>query len=125
MSCPVLATRAETVTISAHIENPSDRSAEVFYKVEVSGPMGREFRDQITVPPHQMRKADWTVNVDDVDLRYFIMTKITLFPFVGTRTREATCGNFVLDVDGLTGKQVLFILLAISVLGIIAGLSMW
>jgi hypothetical protein len=125
MKCPVLATHSETVTISASIENPADRAAQPFYRVDVSGPVGRMFRDQIAIPPHQTHRVEWTVNTDDVDLRYFIMTKITLFPFASAPTREATCGIFVLKLDGLTGKQVLIISLAVSLVAIIVGLRAW
>lgn len=125
MNCPILATHSETVTISASIENPGDLAVQPFYRVEVSGPVGRMFRDQIPIPPHETQRAEWTVSTDDVDLRYFIMTKITLFPFAGARAREATCGIFVLKLDGPTGTQVLIISLAASLMGIIVGLSMW
>jgi hypothetical protein len=125
MKCPILATQSETITISASIENPGDRPVQPFYRVEVSGPMGRTFRDQILIPPHETKMAEWTVSRDDVDLRYFIMTKITLLPFAGTQAREATCGIFVLKLDGPTGKQVLIFSFAISLMGIILGLSLW
>lgn len=125
MKCPILATQSETVAISASIENPSDRPVQPFYRVEISGPVGRMFGDQIPIPPHETRKAEWTVSTDDVDLRYFIMTKITLLPFAGTRASEATCGIFVLNLDGLTGKQVLIFSFVISLVGIIVGLRMW
>lgn len=125
MKCPVLAAHAETVTISASIENPGDRAVQPFYRVEVSGPLGRMFRDQISLPPHQTQRVEWTVSTDDVDLRYFIMTRITLYPFAGAQTREATCGIFVLKLDGLTGQQVLIFSLAASLMGIILGLRVW
>lgn len=123
IKCPILATRSETVNISASIQNPADRVVKPFYRVEVSGPLGRTFREQISIPPHQTEKAEWTVSADDIDLRYFIMTKVTLLPFAATPTREATCGIFVLKLDGLTGNQVLLISLAVSLLGIILGMS--
>lgn len=125
LKCPILATHSETVTISASIENPGDRAVQPFYRVVVSGPLGRMFREQIYIPPHKTQRAEWTVSADDVDLRYFIMTKITLFPFAGAQAREATCGIFVLKLDGLTGTQVLIISLAASTMGIIVGLSVW
>jgi len=125
LKCPILATHSETVTISASIENPGDRAVQSFYRVEVSGPLGRMFREQIPIPPHETQRAEWTVSADDVDLRYFIMTKITLFPFAGAQTREATCGIFVVNLDGLTGTQVLLISLVASTIGIIVGLSVW
>ena len=125
MRCPILASRSEAVTISATIENPSDRTVRPFYRVEVSGPVGRLLREQTSIPPRQTQKAEWIVNGDDVDLRYFIMTKITVPPFAGLPTREAMCGIFVLNLDRLTGQQALITLLAVSLFGIIFGLAMW
>lgn len=125
MKCPAFVTRSETATISASIENPSDRVVQPVYKVEVSGPLGRMLREQISIPPHQTQKIEWTVNADDMDLRYFIFAKIAVLSFAGTPTREATCGIFVLNLNGLTGRQVLNISLAASVLGIFIGLLVW
>ena len=125
MKCPVLASRSEAVTVSAVIENPSDRAVKPLYRVEVSGPLGRLFREQISIPPRQTQKVEWTVNGDDVDLGYFIMTKITVLPFASLPTREAMCGIFVLNLDYLTGQQALITLLAVSLFGMIVGLAMW
>jgi hypothetical protein len=125
MRCPILASRSEAVTISATIENPSDRTVRPFYRVEVSGPVGRMLREQTSITPRQTEKVEWIVNGDDVDLSYFIMTKITVLPFAGLPTREAVCGIFVLNLDWLTGQQAMITLLAVSLFGIVFGLVIW
>jgi hypothetical protein len=125
MRCPILTSRSETVTISAIIENPSDRIVRPQYRVEISGPAGRSLTDQISIPPRQTQRAKWIVNGEDVDLGYFIMTKMTLLPFAGLPTREAICGIFVVDLDWLTGQQALIAWLAVSLFGIVMGLVLW
>lgn len=125
LTCPALVTRSETATISASIENPWDQVAKPVYKVEISGPLGRLLREQISIPPHQTQTVEWTVNEDDIDLGSFIFTKITVLSFVTTPTREATCGIFVINLNGLSGKQVLGISLTISLLAIVIGLGIW
>ena len=125
MRCPVLASRSENVIISATIENPGDRPVSAHYRVEISGPLGRSFREQISIPPRQTQKAEWIVNEDDIALHYFVMTKITLLPFSGLPTRETMCGIFVLNLDWLTGQQALIALVAVSLFGIVFGLVMW
>ncbi len=125
MDCPVFVTRSETATISASIFNANDQIAKPFYKVEVSGPLGRSFKEQISIPPHQTQKVEWTVNADDIDLGSFIFSKVTVLAFIKTPTREATCGIFVVNLNGLTGKEVLGTSLVLSLLAITIGLGMW
>lgn len=123
MRCPILGTRSETLTVSASMDNPSDRAARPFYRVAVSGLLGRSFENQISLAPGQAQRVEWMVNADDIDLRYFVMTKIMILPYAGLPTREGTCGIFFVNIDGLTGQQVLFTWLAFSLLGITAGLA--
>jgi hypothetical protein len=122
MRCPVIANRSETVRISATLDNPSDREVRPFYRVHVSGPLERSFENQITLAPGQAQTIQWTAAADDIDLQYFIMTKITLLPYAGLPAREAICGILVLNLDGLAGVHILIMSLGVSLFGIIGGL---
>ena len=125
LDCPSLVARSQTATLSASISNPEDQVVKPVYKVEISGPLGRMIREQISIEPHETQQVEWTVNAEDVDLGYFILSKITVLSYVSTPTREATCGILVLNLNGLTGGQMLGISLVLSLLGILGGLVMW
>jgi hypothetical protein len=125
LECPALVSRSESASIFASIRNPTDRVAQPVYKVQMSGPLGQETREQIAIPPYETHTVEWTIDSSNIDLGSFIMAKITVVGFAGTKSREATCGIFVVNAGGLTGGQVLGITLTISLLGIFLGLAIW
>ncbi len=52
------------------------------------------------------------------------MVKVDVLPFAGNPARESTCGMLVLELGGLSGGQILGWGLGLSLLGMIAGLSL-
>jgi hypothetical protein len=110
--------------VSAVINNPTNEADHFFYRAEISGKAfsRRTIEDQIVVPPHQARKFQFNVDVNDVDLRFFILVEITILPNSVHDAREATCGIMVADLLGLTGAQVSVMTLFLSIPGIVVGL---
>lgn len=124
LHCPVLMGRSDTATISATLDNNSNKETQPYYEVEVSGVSAtRKLEGQVTLPPHSSKTVEWSVGPNDIDLGYFIMNKIDLLPFAGNPTREATCGIMVLNLGGLSGGQIQAWGLAIGLIGMVAGLA--
>jgi hypothetical protein len=125
LQCPVIMAPTEKGIVTAVINNPTNEADRFFYRAEISGKAfsRRTIEDQIVVPPHQARKAQFKVDANDVDLRFFILVKITILPNSVRDTQEATCGIMVADVLGLTGAQVSVMALFLSIPGIAVGLG--
>lgn len=125
LKCPVLLTRSETGTITAALQNPTDREINFFYRTEVGGRFStRQNEGRITVPPHQARSIDFTVNAEDIDLRSFIFVKITVLSNRAFPVRDDTCGIMVLDSPVLAGGQIFAGAFTLSLLTIVAGLGL-
>ncbi len=123
LSCPVLMSRAETGTVSATFNNPSNEEIKPYYQVEISGSVAdRTLENQIPVAAHSSRTVMWTVNANDIDLGSFVLIKMDILPMAGYSTRETTCGIVVLNLGSLTGSQVLTWGVVLSLLGIVLGL---
>lgn len=125
LHCPALEARSDVATVTATLDNPSNREIQPYYEVEISGVAAtRTLEGQVPVPAHASRVVQWTVDANDIDLGFFILVKIHLLPFAGNPAREATCGIMVLNLGGLSGGQILGWGLALSLVGMVVGLGM-
>lgn len=127
LRCPLTIAPTEKGIVTAVFDNPNDQEDVYYYRVQISNntSSARTIEDQIAVPSHQSKSVQWTVDANDVDLRFFILMKITILPNAFHPTQEAVCGILVANVSGLTGAQGYGNALILSVLGIVVGLGIW
>jgi len=120
-------TPAEKGIVTVVFNNPTNEGDNFFYRAEISGKAfsRRQVKDQIAVPPHQTKIIQLAVDANDVDLMFFIFTKITILPNSVRPSREAVCGVMIVNILGLTGAQISTIALFLSFLGIAMGLGLW
>lgn len=124
--CPVLMTREETGTVSVILRNPTDKPIPFTARAEIStrGP-ARQVREQVDVAPGGRARVDWTVTSDDIDLRYFVFVNGMTNPTYPFPYRQSMCGILVLDVPGMTGKQIFAFALAASLASMAGGMFLW
>jgi len=123
LRCPVLLSQGDVGVVSLSFQNPTDKSIEPFYEVEVSGLTAtRQLEGRLVVDPGMTQDAAWTVDAGDVDLGYFIFVKADVLPVAGYHTRQATCGILVVPLPGPTGDSTLFLMVTVSALCMLAGL---
>jgi hypothetical protein len=125
LRCPNLMTLSDTGIVAARFDNPTGQDIDPYYRVEMSGVIPREFENQLTVPPHQTNNIQWTVNSNDVDYSNFIFVKLEILPDAYYSSSQATCGIMMINIRGLSGGQILALLLTVSLLGIVLGLELW
>jgi hypothetical protein len=126
LKCPILMTAGETAKVSITIKNPTKKTVEPLLRADVSHHgVFRQERTRLPLDPGETRQFEWTVTQDDVSLGFFILFKAYTYAASSLPFREASCGILFLEQPGLTGSQILVILLAFMLLGIIAGLGLW
>jgi hypothetical protein len=125
LHCPLLMTRSETGMVTGSFDNPGGQEIEPYYEVEISGPLPRNYEDQLSVPPHETKNVQWTVDANDIDRGSFIFVKLDILPMAGYSTREAVCGILVLNVPILKGGQIFWLVLLASLSGMVIGLGLW
>ncbi len=123
LRCPIALSRSEKGEVAAVFENPGEKTIEPYYEVEVSGLIAnRRLRGHVAVEPHASREVMWTVDSQDVDLRYFILIKFDVLGMAGYPPREATCGILMLPSGPLSGEFVVLLGSVGSMLLMLAGL---
>ena len=127
LQCPLMMTPTEKGIVTAVFDNPTDQEDIYFYRVEISNDTvsPRTIEDQIAVPSHQSKHVQWTVDANDIDLRFFIFVKITVLPNAFHPAQEDICGIMIVNFPALTGAQVSETALLISFLGMAVGLVLW
>jgi hypothetical protein len=127
LRCPLMIAPAEKGIVTVVFNNPTNEGDHFFYRAEISGKAfsRRQVKDQIAVPPHQTKTIQLAVDANDVDLMFFIFTKITILPNSVRPSQEAVCGVMIVNFLGLTGAQISTIALLLSFLGIAIGLGLW
>ena len=127
LSCPLLMTSTEKGIVTVTFDNPADQEDIYRYRVEISNKISspRTIEDQIAVPSRQSKNIQWTVDANDIDLRFFILVKITVLPNAFHATQEDVCGILVTNIPVLTVTHISAIALFLSFFGITAGLGLW
>jgi hypothetical protein len=125
LHCPALMTRSETGVIKAVFDNLSNQDDEPYYQMEIGGITPRNFEGHLSLPPHTSKSVQWTVDAGDINFGFFIFAKLDTLPDGIVPTREATCGVIILNISGLTGDQIFWLMLIISLIGIPAGFVLW
>jgi hypothetical protein len=124
--CPVLMTSWETSTVSLTLKNPTDRAIPFRAHAEISTPgQARDVPVMVEVAPGEKERVVWSVTSADVDLGFFIFVNGWTNPAYPYPTRQSMCGILVLNVAGLTGRQIFALTLAASVLCMIGGMGLW
>jgi len=127
LRCPLMIAPTEKGVVTAVFKNPTSDEDDFLYRAEISGKASatRKIEGQVAVPPHQTKNVQFTVDVNDVDLLFFILVKLTILPNAVHPSQESTCGIMIADILGLTGLQVFIIALFLSIAGIVVGLGLW
>ena len=126
LHCPAFIAPTEQATVTAVFKNPTNEENVFYYRTEISGtPSTRKLENQITVPPHQTKSIQLTVNAQDVDLLFFIFVKMDILPNAVHSSQEAVCGIIVANILGLTGVPLATLAISLSFLGIAIGWSLW
>jgi hypothetical protein len=127
LQCPLMIAPTEKGIVTVVFNNPANEGDNFFYRAEISGKSfsRRQVKDQIAVSPHQTKTIQLAVDANDVDLMFFIFTKITILPNSVRPSREAVCGVMLVNILGLTGTQMSTIAVLLSFSGIAIGLGLW
>lgn len=124
LQCPVMIAPAEKGAVTASFKNPTNKEINFLYRTEISGRVSpRRVEGQVTVPPHQTKSIRLTVDARDIDLGFFIFLKMNILPNSLHGSRQSLCGIMVINLFGLTGRQIPAVALSLSFLGMAVGLA--
>jgi len=121
-NCPVLMTSHETSTISLTVSNPTDGMLTPVIKTEISTSLvTQEYQESLKLAPGESKRLEWSVGPENIDLEHFIFAKTLVFSTYPIKSREASCGIFIVDLP-MDGRVLLPILVVFCFLGMGFGL---
>jgi hypothetical protein len=128
LRCPTLIASFESGTVTATIKNPTDKEIERYVRSRISEgylTLIRETKEKFPIPPGETETLQWTVTADDAVFGYLIFVRVHLHGYYPYPSRQGSCGILVLNQPYLTGRQILALTWAASLLSMAIGLGLW
>jgi hypothetical protein len=110
LKCPIVITTSETGKITATLKNPTEKTLERYLIANVSegyASLVREIRTKLPIPPAEKRKVEWKIYPEDAafDDRV-ILFRVYINPRHPHPSLGANCGVVRVDLQGITGNQI-------------------
>jgi len=126
VQCPLLLSYTETGTINTVVSNSLDEEAEPVVVADISrNGDAQEFSEILTLPPHTSKAMFWNVDASNIIFGRMILISVTQRPYRDLQSRQGYCGILLLDLLGLRGWQMLFLICSASLLCLILGAALW
>lgn len=129
ISCPVMIGNKEVGKVTTTIKNPSDKPIINRVKIRMTEGFVTLYKEQLDIhklAPGESKKLEWAVLPEDaVYGGRLIMLKVRSRPSYPFIDRQASCGVLVMDVFDLSGSQIFYsgVLLSVIFMGI--GIILW
>lgn len=128
-SCPIVITRGEEAAVSATFRNSGDRNENLRIRTRVTDGFISVIREDLTetsIPPGESQQFSWEVTAQDAAWERIILVRTSTVrnaPY--RRLVGSACGILLLPVSGITGQQVVFATLTVSIILLIVGGWLW
>ena len=116
--CPILMNKNEAGVVSLRIKNTTDKTLSPSVRMEFSTPgVAASDLRTIQLSPGETRHLTWKISSENIDLKYFIFSKIFIYSFYPIPDSEGTCGTFIINVP-IPGNVLLVLWVALGPGGI-------
>lgn len=110
LRCPIVITTSETGTITAELSNPSTRTVDRYLIANISegyASLVREVRTNLPIPPQGKQKVEWKIYPEDAAFEErVILFRVYINPRHPNPSLGGNCGVVRIDLNGLTGGQI-------------------
>lgn len=130
LKCPSLITNKDTGTIRIKVTNPTDKQIKPWVQAMISMPGEPEqlirHKQELLLDPGETKVLTWQVSSDNRINDRIVIARIYL---LNTQYHPPSitrhCGIIALDLDDLTGNQLIAGLIGASLIGMAAGAALW
>lgn len=125
LACPPLMSPTEETAFSVTLRNTTERALRPRVQIFLSEPSFARWREDtaaLPMEPGERGTNSWNVGAENIVLGSFVVIKAYTFASYPQPDVEGTCGIYVIDVLGLTGKVLYWLWLITSLVFILAGL---
>ena len=122
LRCPLMLSFSETGNIYAEIINHTDEEIKPLVIAEIGQPYtAREIRQMFMLDAREVEVAQWSVNSSESVFGRLILVNILQSRYSNNPPRWGSCGIFLIDLFGLTGKQSFYLIFFTSIICIVIG----
>jgi len=122
-TCPVLMTSDERPVISARVTNKTPYKTNIAMTADISGfPDLRTERNLVPFKPGETKTVSWTITAQDAVFHNFVLAEIYMGGAYPMPASQASCGVYVLSVQGVSGSLVYWALFALGLVTLSCGL---
>ena len=128
LDCPVAITKGETGKISATIANATEKEKNFFIRTHISEgylSLMREITQHVSVAPDARETVTYEISAEDAVYDRVVMFRIYINPSYPLPSQGNFCGVLVLDFPWLSGIQIFYASLVLSLAGVIGGSILW
>lgn len=129
LSCPVLMTLDEDATIEASFTNGDDRVEILRVRARISqgfASLIREEQIEYSLEPGQSETAVYQISADDAAWDRVVLARVnTVRNAPYRRLVGSSCGVLLVPVRGITGNQILFTMISLSLVLTVLGGYLW
>jgi hypothetical protein len=124
--CPLLMTSSETAALTIRLTNNTELDLAIPILTEISNSdVARSEKTDYPIAKGETRKLSWRVTSGDIVFGNLILAHVYVNQKFTLPSRANTCGTVVVNLPGLTGLQLFFILLAFITGCLVAGWWFW
>ena len=110
LKCPIVITASETGNITAELNNPTQKTIERYLIANISegyASLVREIRTNLPIPPEEKQKVEWKIYPEDAAFNErVILFRVYINPRHPHPSLGANCGIVRVNVNGITGSQI-------------------
>ena len=128
LRCPLLITPQDNGEIGVTITNTHIRPTSLRIRARVSlGTISsaREDIQQVALEPDESATLRWPIAMEDAVYGRIVMARVNQFRRTPFPAQSSACGVLVLNVPGLTGGQIVALLVSGALLGLAGGAALW
>lgn len=113
LNCPVFISPHETKQVKATLKNPTEKDWERYIRAFISEgyvTLVREIKGSVTIPSDGRETITWNVFPEDAAYNRIVFFRVYVHAKYPYPSLDASCGIMKIDLLGLTGNQILFLM---------------
>jgi hypothetical protein len=126
LKCPLMISPDESGVVRAEVINLIDEDIKPVVTAQIShGKLPREVSQTLLLSTGETKTVEWNIDSSDVIFERLILINVLQSRYSDNPSRSGSCGILIFSMFGLTGRQSFALMLAASLILILAGGLLW
>jgi hypothetical protein len=122
LRCQMIITPQDDTGIQAKVSNPTDKEIIRIFEMNITNGYDKDkFKEIMSISPGQVETLQWEISSDQAMYGLLISARAFLHPYRELPSLGGTCGILALDIPYLTGSQLVWGWIGLSIIGMVIG----